>query len=526
MERVDHAHPVANGTIRFGGPEHVAFNGTENDRLTSSEGDDTMRGNDGDDFMQGGDGNDNHIGGLGDDILNDLAGDDTLKGGDGDDALSSGQGFGGDLNQGGLGKDFIVGGNDITETFGGPGDDFVFAGDAEDTVFGDDGDDWIEGGKGPFNLLQGDNGAPFQDDPNEPGHDVLDGDGGEQDYDTEGGDDIMLAGPGIQRSEGMLGFDWVTHKNDPLAADSDMDFTGLLPPGVETNRDRFDLVEALSGWTGTTSSGRRPRGRRPRRSSTTLNQAGIDRITGAGAAARRHDVLQRRQHHHRWCRQRPHRGSWRRRHHQRRRLAEHATQRAPTRMDFATEIGSAEGMTKTVPGREHADPAARPCSPERSTRANIVIIREILSASTAPTRRCSPASRGLRHHLRTQRDHGDARSRRRHRRHGHHPERRAAAVRRRERSRCCSGRPRRSVAATAAGSGAANVSLTRPAANGTPAITGFEIVVSDGTVITGHPEHGHQLDGHRADQRDGVHLPGAGNQRGRGPARSRRRPTR
>ena len=39
-----------NGTIRFAGPEHVAFNGTENgDLLTSSEGDDTMRGNDGDD---------------------------------------------------------------------------------------------------------------------------------------------------------------------------------------------------------------------------------------------------------------------------------------------------------------------------------------------------------------------------------------------------------------------------------------------------------------------------------------------
>lgn len=240
---------MADGTIRFGGGEHVVFNGTAgNDRVWSSEGDDTIRGNDGDDWMQGGDGNDHHVGGLGDDILQDLAGDDTLKGGDGDDALSSGQGFGGDLNQGGRGKDFVVGGNDITETFAGPGDDFVYAGEAEDTVFGDDGDDWIEDGKGPFSLLQGDNGAPFQDDPNEPGHDVLNGDGGEQDYDAEGGDDVMMAGPGIQRSEGMLGFDFVTHKDDPLPADSDMDFTGLLPPGVETNRDRFDLVESLSGW--------------------------------------------------------------------------------------------------------------------------------------------------------------------------------------------------------------------------------------------------------------------------------------
>ena len=270
------------GTVRYGGDAHVVFNGTAGpDRVRSSEGDDTIRGNDGADWMQGGDGNDNHIGGLGDDIQLDLAGDDTLKGGDGDDALSSGQGFGGDLNQGGRDKDFIVGGNDMTETFGGPGDDFVYAGDAEDTVFGDDGDDWIEGGKGPFDLLQGDNGAPFQDDPNEPGHDVLDGDGGEQDYDSEGGDDIMLAGPGIQRSEGMLGFDWVTHQGDPLAADSDMDFTGLLPPSVETNRDRFDLVESLSGWRfddvlrgdSLTADDRGP-------DDHTLTAAGIDRIDG------------------------------------------------------------------------------------------------------------------------------------------------------------------------------------------------------------------------------------------------------
>ena len=58
----------------------------------------------------------------------------------------------------------------------------------------------------------------------------------------------MLLGPGIQRSEGMLGFDYATHDSDPAAADSDMDLTGLLPPSVETNKDRFDLVEALSGW--------------------------------------------------------------------------------------------------------------------------------------------------------------------------------------------------------------------------------------------------------------------------------------
>ncbi len=198
---------------------------------------------------------DSLIGGLGDDVIQDLAGDDTLKGGDGNDVLSSGQGFGGDLNQGGRGNDFILGGNDITESFAGLGDDFVYGGDADDTVFGDEGNDWIEGGTGNFNLLQGDNGAPFQDDALG-GHDILIGYGGEQDYDAEGGDDVMLGGPGIQRAEGMLGFDWFTHDQDPspTPADSDMAITGLLPPSVETNKDRFDLVESLSGWTRTTSS--------------------------------------------------------------------------------------------------------------------------------------------------------------------------------------------------------------------------------------------------------------------------------
>jgi len=240
-----------NGTIRYAGPEHVVFNGSPGgDKARSSEGDDTMRGNDGNDVMEGGDGNDHIIGGDGDDIITDLFGDDMIKGGPGNDVISSGRGFGGDLVFGGSGNDFVAVGNDLTETFGGPGDDFVLGGDDMDTVFGDEGSDWIEAGRGAFNLLQGDNGAPFQNDINAPGDDVLFGWGGEVDYDAEGGDDIMFAGPGIQRAEGMQGFDWVTHRGDPEPVDSDMDFTVLLQPAVETNRDRFDLVEGLSGWNG------------------------------------------------------------------------------------------------------------------------------------------------------------------------------------------------------------------------------------------------------------------------------------
>ena len=237
---------MTDGTIRYSGPLHVLFVGTpQADRVRAGEGDDTLRGNELDDRLEGGAGNDQFVGGSGQDVLTDSFGDDVLKGGDGNDALASGPGF--DLNQGGLGNDFVVGGSDPTETLGGPGNDIVYAGDASDTVFGDDGDDWLEGG-GQADLLQGDNGAPFQDDPNTPGHDVLIGNGGADDYDAEGGDDIMVAGPGVERNEGMSGFDWVTHKNDPQRGDADLDLTGLVPPAVDGLRDRFDLVEGLSGW--------------------------------------------------------------------------------------------------------------------------------------------------------------------------------------------------------------------------------------------------------------------------------------
>ena len=170
----------------------------------------------------------------------------------------------------------------MTETFAGPGDDWVFAGADEDTVFGDDGDDWIEGGLGPFNLLQGDNGAPFQDDPNEPGHDVLIGYGGEQDYDGEGGDDVMFIGPGIQRARACSASTGRPTRR-PAAADSDMDFTVLLPP-VETNRDRFDLVEALSGWNLNDTLRGDDRWRRPGKGrGHELTAAGIARIDGLAA---------------------------------------------------------------------------------------------------------------------------------------------------------------------------------------------------------------------------------------------------
>jgi Ca2+-binding RTX toxin-like protein len=232
-----------NGTIRFAGAEHTVFGGTEGaDKMRASEGDDTLWGDGGDDRLEGGDGVDALNGNKGDDIITDLNGDDNIKGGDGNDTISAGPGF--DLLLAGAGKDFVIAGSDPKETFSGAGDDFVNAGDDSDTVFGGEGADWIDGGTGA-DLLQGDNGDPFQE--GRLGDDVIMGGGGNDDYDAEGGDDVMVADAGIERSEGMLGFDWVTHRNEPEPVNADMAFTGLLPPDKDAIRDRFDNVEGLSG---------------------------------------------------------------------------------------------------------------------------------------------------------------------------------------------------------------------------------------------------------------------------------------
>ena len=232
--------------LEYTGVDHVVLGGTNRgEHLKSGIGDDALSGDGGNDTLEGGDGADVLIGGTGDDILIDIGGaGDNLKGGDGNDVLISGSGEA--LLLAGSGKDYVLGGQDLKETFGGEGDDFVNAGDSSNTVFGGEGSDWIEGGD-QADLLQGDNGAPFQDS-TIIGNDVILGGGGNDDYDAESGDDILVADTGITRHEGMLGFDWVTHKDDPFAADTDFFFTGALFPAIETNRDRFDMVEGLSGW--------------------------------------------------------------------------------------------------------------------------------------------------------------------------------------------------------------------------------------------------------------------------------------
>ncbi|MCW3010951.1 MAG: heme peroxidase, partial [Solirubrobacterales bacterium] len=286
---------MADGTIRYRPSNDVdppglnaqsTFNGTSGaDRVHGGVDNDTFWGNEGDDRIEGSDGADVALGGVGNDVINDSAGDDNLKGGPGNDAINAGPGL--DIVQAGEGHDFTDGGMNGNTTFAGEGDDKVMGGSGPDAVTGDGGDDWLEGGDSN-DLLQGDSAAPFFDDPNDPGHDVLIGDGGEDDYDAEGGDDIMVAGSGIERNHGVRGFDWTTHARDPQAADSDL--TMAIAQAPLALRDRFLLVEGLSGWEKDDSLkgddlvgfDADPEIGAPF-GSNVLNQAGIDRITGLAA---------------------------------------------------------------------------------------------------------------------------------------------------------------------------------------------------------------------------------------------------
>jgi Ca2+-binding RTX toxin-like protein len=260
------------------------YNGTDGPDLIGGGNDnDTFRGNGGNDVIQGNAGDDQVLGGDGNDIVTDLGGDDTLKGGPGNDALDGGIGL--DLLLGGDGNDLTVGGANTNVHFTGPGNDFVLAGQGADEVTGDSGDDWMEGGE-QTDLLQGDSGSLFFDDHNKPGNDIMIGQSGDDDYDMEGGDDIGVGGPGIEKVAGAAGFDWLTGVGDPQPQDTDLQLP-ILGLGIPLNgvRDRFNEVEALSGWNlNDTIRGDdivpAQRGGGGFIGCDALDQAGLDRITG------------------------------------------------------------------------------------------------------------------------------------------------------------------------------------------------------------------------------------------------------
>ncbi|CAN4265144.1 An_peroxidase_bacterial_2 domain containing protein [Methylophilaceae bacterium] len=233
------------GTLKYSGGEHVVIGGTEgNDKIWSDKGDDTLWGDGGDDYLNAGTASDNVFAGEGDDIIEDPFGDDMLRGGQGNDVITSSRGF--DLMFGEQGQDYIMIGQDLSEAFAGQDDDFILGGAGSDVLFGNEGDDWMEGGDG-FDGMNGDNSQLFFNS-TIIGHDVMHGQGNDTDYDGESGDDIMVQAAGIQRSNGMFGFDWAIHKNDMVAAESDLGIPFFPAQVTFTLRDRFDSVEALSGW--------------------------------------------------------------------------------------------------------------------------------------------------------------------------------------------------------------------------------------------------------------------------------------
>ncbi len=273
----------------------MVFNGRNDgtgDRIWSSEGDDTLRGNGGNDRIEGGAGNDNHIGGAGDDILIDNFGEDVMKGGPGNDAISGGSGpF--DLLQGNDGNDFIVGGPDESEIFGGQGNDIFYMGKGLSESIGGAGDDWIEGTESPASIAIGDDNNQFQNDPFG-GHDIAIAGPGDMDFDMEGGDDIMVGNVlPTHRFEGMLGFDWATYRGETIAVDADMLVTGATAVNapLNENRDRYDLIEGLSGTNfndllrgdNRTAADLIDDGLTGVLNGHVLNAAGIARITGLAA---------------------------------------------------------------------------------------------------------------------------------------------------------------------------------------------------------------------------------------------------
>ncbi|MBQ0823847.1 cadherin-like domain-containing protein [Microvirga sp. HBU67558] len=233
----------------YHGGDHVVMGGSsEADLIVAGEGDDTVWGYEGNDTIEAGYGVDIIHGGDGDDIITnagtDIGATDFLHGEGGNDVIQGGSGLA--LIFGNQGQDFIITGPDGKEAFGGTGNDFILGGDGGDALLGNEGDDWLEGGP-RFDSLSGENSELFFNS-TIIGHDVLNGGASDTDYDGESGDDIMFQAEGIQRNNGMAGFDWAIHKGDNVAANSDLGIPLFDNQEAFILRDRFDLVEGLSGW--------------------------------------------------------------------------------------------------------------------------------------------------------------------------------------------------------------------------------------------------------------------------------------
>src|ERR1700709_1959340 len=101
-------------------------------------------------------------------------------------------------------------------------------------------------------MLQGDPGAPFCDAPAQvaPGNDIFIGQPGENDYDTEGGDDLMTQNAAIDRNARAGGIAWGIHQCDTVGGAANLKINQVLaglPLPIVVNRDRWQETEADSG---------------------------------------------------------------------------------------------------------------------------------------------------------------------------------------------------------------------------------------------------------------------------------------
>ncbi|WP_201863914.1 peroxidase family protein [Microvirga soli] len=249
VERRDANNDGVAEYIRVNTNDHVLIQGTNgNDTIVAGGGDDSVWGRDGDDKIEAGYGVDKIHGGKGDDIITNSGTDigevDMFHGEEGNDVIHAGSGLA--LVFGNEGQDFLITGPDGKEAFGGLGNDFILGGEGGDFLLGNEGDDWIEAGNG-FDTTAGDN-SELNFNSTIIGHDVMFAGNNEHDFDAESGDDIMVQGESVMRNEGMWGFDWAIHKGNQEAADSDLTRPIFTTDEQDILRDRFDAVEALSGW--------------------------------------------------------------------------------------------------------------------------------------------------------------------------------------------------------------------------------------------------------------------------------------
>ncbi len=238
---------MSDGTIRLTGKgtteNHSTWIGTNgDDKVRSAEGDDSLWGNDGNDRLEGGVGADAIEGNDGNDVLTDISGNDTISGGNGNDVINPGNGL--DILLGENGDDAIIGGVDDKEAMGGAGDDLFYGSSGIDTVTGGLGQDWAEGALGS-DFLAGDDLSEFP--PTDGDDDVLIGGGGDDRYHADGGMDIMVIGNGVDNSVGGLGFDFATYSRSTVKAFGDLSLPPLVGGGAANPRDRFSLVEGISG---------------------------------------------------------------------------------------------------------------------------------------------------------------------------------------------------------------------------------------------------------------------------------------